>query len=800
MKKILIALLSICSFGAFAQTGGAGWAYFTAAADTAPSWTPGAANTTYDSRFAINYSTGEQWKYISTGWVEQIFSGVHANTAGDTLTGAAQKLIFDTNNGNLVTRNNGTSAQISLENAHNVLMARATASSGAAFPVDLSAGTLFAHTVTSATVTVGNPTNMAGGRFGNIYRLILKNASGAGATVTFGTSFNKKDGTDIGNVAMVADDSLIYNFQLEKNGAAFVMTSTDGAGIAAVTTKTFAQGVLDSTNVIQLGNAVGVTNSADRFLQNRFIPLNGKSLLFGDATSNLINIDGTNDRITINGSAGTEKVNIIGKIYLEQDVTTQNVIIGRANGNPTGAGNTIIGRGTGPVLSTGVGNTLIGRSAGALVTNKSSNTLVGDFAGTGGNFANVTALGYNTLTGAGGQDRNTAIGSISQQLGGNGGQNTSVGYSSLRANLSGVSNTAIGDLSLDGVTTSNNTGVGFATQASSTGLGVTTIGYQAGRFGNSNYTVFTGYDAGIYSRGTYAMGLGRDALKLNNGIQNIGIGYQAGQNLVGDNNTAIGAQSSYAITGTSTTFSPTDINTGTNRVTLTAHGQTIGAYLIYKFSTTGTLPTGLLANEYYQMLIIDANTLQFVSTTVTTQGTGTHTLERMPTLTNTTAIGNSANPDASNQVVFGNGSVTQIKAGLWRLNIDATPTTGQVLAWDGTEFTPTNSLSGQNRQNAVSGSTYTVTAISTDNIFVEVPTIGGAGTIIALPTASSTLANKVIVVKFTANAGNTVTINVNGGGNLESPSGTIVTSFTNTTDRVAYTFQLNNTFDTWVQR
>jgi hypothetical protein len=151
----------------------------------------------------------------------------YQNTSGDTLTGGFQKIIFDVNNGNYITRNNGTATQIGMENGFNVMLSNAVTSTGGSFPVNLASGTVFSHTLTGSTATIANPTNMASGRFGIPYRIILKNASGASSTVTFSSSWNKKNKSDVGNVVVAADDSLIYNFQLERNAGTWVMTSMD---------------------------------------------------------------------------------------------------------------------------------------------------------------------------------------------------------------------------------------------------------------------------------------------------------------------------------------------------------------------------------------------------------------------------------------------------------------------------------------------------------------------------------------------------------------------------------------------
>lgn len=80
------------------------------------------------------------------------------------------------------------------------------------------------------------------------------------------------------------------------------------------------------------------------------------------------------------------------------------------------------------------------------------------------------------------------------------------------------------------------------------------------------------------------------------------------------------------------TFNPADVNTGTEFITVTAHGYAENQSLI--FSTTGTLPSPLTASPtIYYAKGVTTNTFQ-VSTTpagsavnLTTQGTGVHTVE-----------------------------------------------------------------------------------------------------------------------------------------------------------------------------
>lgn len=84
-------------------------------------------------------------------------------------------------------------------------------------------------------------------------------------------------------------------------------------------------------------------------------------------------------------------------------------------------------------------------------------------------------------------------------------------------------------------------------------------------------------------------------------------------------------------------FATTDVDTGTDRITLTAHGFSHGHTV--RFSTTTTAPSPLANNTTYYVIYIDANTIQLATTfnnaiagtaiNLTTQGAGTHTITPM---------------------------------------------------------------------------------------------------------------------------------------------------------------------------
>jgi hypothetical protein len=123
-------------------------------------------------------------------------------------------------------------------------------------------------------------------------------------------------------------------------------------------------------------------------------------------------------------------------------------------------------------------------------------------------------------------------------------------------------------------------------------------------------------------------------------------------------------------TGGDQTFDNTDINITTDRITVTAHG--FGAtndWINLRFTQgTASLP-GITDNFVFQCKIIDANTIstrELISGTIyhgfsIDQGSGTgHKLTPQFVYSNTTSIGAFSEPTKSNQVVLGDGNVTEV--------------------------------------------------------------------------------------------------------------------------------------------
>lgn len=79
------------------------------------------------------------------------------------------------------------------------------------------------------------------------------------------------------------------------------------------------------------------------------------------------------------------------------------------------------------------------------------------------------------------------------------------------------------------------------------------------------------------------------------------------------------------------TFVPADVNTGTDTITITAHGFVNNQPV--KFSSTGTLPSPLNSTDFFYIVGATANTFQLSTTeggavlNITTTGTGIHTIQ-----------------------------------------------------------------------------------------------------------------------------------------------------------------------------
>ena len=217
----------------------------------------------------------------------------------------------------------------------------------------------------------------------------------------------------------------------------------------------------------------------------------------------------------------------------------------------------------------------------------------------------------------------------------------------------------------------SNTGIfcnGFGVQAlfSNQGARCGGFGYSALMYNKGDDCNGIGYNSLGRNRGDDCFGVGRDSLYFNLNDETIGIGKENLQYGEGDSNTALGAfafSTFKSDVANAVTFDDSDIDVGNDRVTIVGHGLGgVGDIVLLQLTAVGGGVPGLGDGEIEQWEVIDADTLEVLTDTIT--GTGSddgHTLTPQYRYTNSTAIGANAEPDASNQVFLGDSNVTQVK-------------------------------------------------------------------------------------------------------------------------------------------
>jgi hypothetical protein len=196
--------------------------------------------------------------------------------------------------------------------------------------------------------------------------------------------------------------------------------------------------------------------------------------------------------------------------------------------------------------------------------------------------------------------------------------------------------------------------------------------YQPYYWNGSDWVATKSYGFGhqsLYNNtGVYSSGFGHSALRNNTGVYSSGFGVSALRYNQNDNNTAIGSNAwSTFLTnaGGAENFDYTDIDAGTDRITITTHGfGTNNSYINLTYTEGTSAITGLTDGTIYQVKIIDVDTIGFYEgsrgVNITAVGTGTgHTLTPQYNYENSICIGADTVPTASNQVVIGGSATTQ---------------------------------------------------------------------------------------------------------------------------------------------
>lgn len=270
-----------------------------------------------------------------------------------------------------------------------------------------------------------------------------------------------------------------------------------------------------------------------------------------------------------------------------------------------------------------------------------------------------------------------------------------------------VQNTSTGRLYFDGarlVTYDNSTykniligqltGTTLVSNLSANNIG---IGSEALRFGDGSNNVAIGQRALYQVSGGGNTAVGYQSFYLTDSTFNTGLGYNSGVQNYGEQNIAIGALASNAkqldtmLVANSEIVTSSASITGTDIATLiTDNSLSIGIKYPIKIEFNGTPPSpyttsGIIATA----TITNSNTISLQNIAVfATQGSGTMTIRLYDKQDNAIAIGYGAQTDGSNQIAIGNSSSTLLKVNQAVFDLTTVPTTGYVLTWDGTKYSP----------------------------------------------------------------------------------------------------------------
>ncbi|MHC9089195.1 hypothetical protein ACXIHB_10825 [Tenacibaculum sp. IMCC1] len=169
-----------------------------------------------------------------------------------------------------------------------------------------------------------------------------------------------------------------------------------------------------------------------------------------------------------------------------------------------------------------------------------------------------------------------------------------------------------------------------------------------------------------YNNGSYNVGVGTTSLSFNTSDHNTGVGYYTLRFNEGTYNTAVGAGAADSFNGLylqRKSFSNTDVNIATNRITLPSHnlGPNNKVILLKYKKTSGANINGFTGSGIQQYKIIDSDTIEAFNFELSgTNSTGTHTFEFQEVFNNTTVLGARAKASKSNQVVLGGPGTQEV--------------------------------------------------------------------------------------------------------------------------------------------
>lgn len=253
-------------------------------------------------------------------------------------------------------------------------------------------------------------------------------------------------------------------------------------------------------------------------------------------------------------------------------------------------------------------------------------------------------------------------------------------------------------LRLTSDTTTFNEYIGDFAGTAATGVAHTLIGGHAGEGLAGDSTIAIGYGSALSVKGNNGVYIGNFAGAFTDSSNNVAIGSAAGNFSYFKGSVLLGTETrggdlkatSSSLPNTSFQTSSTYINGCTSFIS--SAGLTVGQTyaMVAHFTGTPPLPFDTSKLRALKVKVNTSDQLQVLNTgNFTSQGTGNFTLDVYNNVSNVIAIGEHAQADSSNFAVVGNDNTTTFKSNKLKIDVNATPSNGDGLVYNGYKYVPT---------------------------------------------------------------------------------------------------------------
>lgn len=248
------------------------------------------------------------------------------------------------------------------------------------------------------------------------------------------------------------------------------------------------------------------------------------------------------------------------------------------------------------------------------------------------------------------------------------------------------------------------TALGTLSLFGASGLNLTSAGHSSGFGSVGNDNTFFGNAAGLRMRGSHNTAIGNQSLYSSDSSDNTSVGDRSALGAYVIRSTFIGAKSTVSANDYVGSIGSAELGSTSGTLTskgpntaalITAGGLTIGQIRAVRIDFSQPYPAA--NTDSFRAIICKAQVAGSDSLVYLSQGAFTYAgsggiAKLSKVLSNVSVLGANGAADKSNQVVLGDTLNEQIKSGVIRIKTNQAPDTAQVLAWNGTEFIPSDHM------------------------------------------------------------------------------------------------------------